>query len=153
MTIDTASGQVNVHYTNADGEDKREAEHMDLPPDLANGMMIILLKNLGASAPATVSFVAATPKPRLVKLAISSAGTDAFAVAGTTRRATHFVVKVEIGGLAGVVAPLIGKQPPDSHVWILGGEAPAFVRSRAALYLGGPALHTELASPSWPRNR
>ena len=46
---------------------------------------------------------------------------------GTVRRgilldrrlhATHYVLKVEIGGLAGVVAPLVGKQPPDSHVWI-----------------------------------
>lgn len=150
MTIDTASGQVDVRYTNDDGEEKHESERMELPPDLANGLMITLLKNLGAN-PAKLSFVAATPKPRLVKLEISSAGTEPFAIAGSTRRATHFVVKVDIGGLAGLVAPLIGKQPPDSHVWILGGEAPAFVKSQTSLYLGGPMLQTELASPSWPR--
>ena len=33
---------------------------------------------------------------------------------------------MELGGIAGIVAPIIGKQPPDLHVWILGGDAPAF---------------------------
>jgi CBS domain-containing protein len=28
------------------------------------------------------------------------------------------VVKVEIGGTAGVIAPLVGKQSPDSHMWV-----------------------------------
>lgn len=41
--------------------------------------------------------------------------------------------------------------PPDSHVWILGGEAPAFVKSEQPLYFGGPVWRIELASPSWPR--
>ena len=57
---------------------------------------------------------------------------------GCIRKATHYILKVDIGGIAGVVAPLVGKQPPDSHVWILGGEAPAFVRSEQPLYNGGP---------------
>jgi hypothetical protein len=153
MTIDPATGKVDVVYKNDDGEEKHESEQMELPPDLANGMIITLLKNVGSAASAKVSFVAATPKPRLVKLEISSAGTEPFAVAGATHRATHFVVKVEIGGLAGVVAPLVGKQPPDSHVWVLGGEAPAFVRSRASLFLGGPLWQTELASPAWPAGK
>src|SRR4030095_11596273 len=93
MTIDTATGQVQVRYKNDDGEEKREDEQMELPADLANGMIITLLKNIVAEVPATVSFVAATTQPRLVKLAISSAGTEPFSIAGSTRRATHFVVK------------------------------------------------------------
>ena len=50
-------------------------------------------------------------------------------IGNSARKATHYVVKVKIGGIAGVERALIGKQPPDSHVWILQGDAPAFVES------------------------
>jgi hypothetical protein len=97
-----------------------------------------------------VSFIAATPKPRLVKLAISNAGQDKFSTGGSSRTGTHYVLKVEIGGLSGLIAPLVGKEPPDSHVWILGGEAPAFVKSEQPLFFGGPVWRIELVSPVWP---
>ena len=67
---------------------------------------------------------------------------------GASRPATHFVLKVEIGGLAGWLAPLVGKKPPDSHVWILEGQAPAFVASEQPLYLGGPLWRIEVTSPT-----
>jgi hypothetical protein len=153
MTIDRGRGQVTVRYTD-DGKEKVEVEQMELPLDLANGLIITLLKNVRADAlPPSVSFVAATPKPRVVKLVISAAGSEPFTLAGSARRAMHYVVKVDIGGLSGLLAPLLGKQPPDSHIWILGGEAPAFVKSEAALFLGGPLWRTELVSPVWPRSR
>src|SRR5207253_10971097 len=28
------------------------------------------------------------------------------------------------GGVAGLIARLLGKQPPDTHVWVLTGDAP-----------------------------
>jgi hypothetical protein len=154
LSIDVSGGQVTVRYQNEHREEKTEAEHLDLPDDLANGMLITLLKNIDpGGSPAVVSFLAATPKPRLVKLKITATGSDAFSVAGSSRTATHYVVKVDLGGVAGIVAPLIGKQPPDSHVWILEGEAPAFVRSEAFLAIGGPVWRTDLESPKWPRPR
>jgi hypothetical protein len=67
-----------------------------------------------------------------------------------SRQATHYVVKVDIGGLSGLLAPLLGKQPPDGHVWILGGDAPAFVKSEQQLYFGGPVWRIELVSPVFP---
>jgi hypothetical protein len=127
---------------------------MDLPVDMANGLIPILLKNVQRDAlPSSVSFVAATPKPRLVKVAIAVVGTDPFSIAGSARKATHYVLKVDIGGFAGLLAPLVGKQPPDSHVWILEGEAPAFVRSQAPMFMGGPVWQTDLVSPDWPGKR
>jgi hypothetical protein len=90
-----------------------------------------------------------TPKPHLVRLAITPQGEEAFSIGGSSRKATHYVAKVEIGGAAGLVATLLGKQPPDTHVWILGGEAPAFVKSEGPLYLGDPIWRIELASPVW----
>jgi hypothetical protein len=38
----------------------------------------------------------------------------------------------------------------NTHVWILGGEAPAFVKLEGPLYFGGPIWRIELASPVWP---
>jgi hypothetical protein len=153
MMIDRATGHVVVRYSDH-GEERVEDEHMDLPPDLANGLIIILLKNVRRDPPPrSVSLLAATPAPRLVKVAMTIAGTEPFSAAASARRATHYVLKAEIGGIAGLVAPLLGKQPPDTHVWILESEAPAFVRSQGPMFFGGPVWQTDLASPVWPRGR
>jgi hypothetical protein len=152
MMIDTPKGQVTVRYDDH-GQSKVATEHMKLPADLANGLILTMLKNASAAAPPTsVGFIAATPKPRLVKLAISTTGEESFTTGSAARKATHYVLKVGIGGVAGAVAPLVGKQPPDSHVWILGGDAPAFVKSEQPLYSGGPVWRIELVSPVWPKH-
>lgn len=151
MLIDAATGEVTVRYTDAEGEQKVETERLDLPPDVSNGLIPTLLKNVNPERlPKTLSFIAPTPKPRLVKLKVSSVGREAFSTGRLRRRATHYVLKVEIGGFSGALASLFGKEPPDSHVWIVGGEAPAFVRSAQQLYPGGPLWRIELATPSWP---
>ena len=150
VKVDGKSGRVTVRHTDEDGHEKVEDERFDPPPDLANGFVPILLKNGRPGAPPTMSVIAATPKPRLVKLEATAAGEEAFAVAGSMRQATHYVIKVEIGGVSGLLAPLLGKQPPDTHVWILNGEAPAFVRSEGPLFVGGPIWRIELTVPFWP---
>jgi len=150
MTVDVASGRVVVRYTDDDGKQKVEDERLELPADLANGITLTLLKNIRGGSPVRqVSMVVATPKPRLVKLNIEAQGEERFTTGKAAHTATHYVVKVDIGGLAGVVAPLLGKQPPDTHVWIVGGEAPAFVKSEGPMFLGGPLWRIELASPVW----
>jgi hypothetical protein len=151
VTIAPSTGQVTVNYTD-DGKEKTERERLKLPPDLANGLVLTLLKNLGADPSSLeVSMVVPTPKPRLVKLAISSPGKDPFSLAGVGHEARHFVIKVEIGGIAGLVAPLLGKQPPDAHIWIEGGESPTFVKSESIAFLGGSIWRTELVAPVWPK--
>ncbi len=152
ISFETSSGEVTVRYTDG-GKQKVATDRMDLPPDVANGLIFTLLKNIKPDEPPTVvSFVAATPKPRLVKLAVTRQGEDPFSVAGYKRMAVHYVLKVEIGGVTGAIAPLLGKEPPDIHVWILGGEAPAFVKAEGPLYYGGPNWRIELASLAWPRS-
>ena len=79
-----------------------------------------------------------------MKLAISNAGAEPYPSAGSNRRVIHYVVKAEIGGLSGLLAPLVGKQPPDTHVWILEDAAPAFVKSEGPLYVGGPIWRIEV---------
>jgi len=152
MSIDTSQRHVTVRYGDDDGKEKVADEHMDLPPDLANGLISILLKNVPPGGQSiTLSTIAATPKPRLVKLEIMRIGEDGFANGRSSSKGSHFVVKVKLGGVTGVVAPLVGKDPPDSHVWILGGVAPAFLKSESPFYAGGPLWRIELTSPVWPR--
>jgi hypothetical protein len=154
MTIDVANGHVVVKYKDDEGANKVEDEHMKLPPDLANGVLIALLKNIRPDAlPKSLSLIAPTPKPRLVRLILSVAGSDPFMTAGAGQKATHYVVKVDIGGITGIVAELVGKVPPDSHVWITQGEAPAFVKSQSPMFMGAPLWQTELVSPIWPADR
>jgi hypothetical protein len=149
ISIDGSTGQVTVHSTD-NGKEQTSDDRLKLPSGMANGLIPILLKNISDSGPTELSMVVATPKPRLVKLEITSQGSEPFSIGGSRRRATHYVVKVEIGGVGGAIAPLLGKQPPDTHVWILGGEVPAFVKMEGPLYPGGPSWRIELACPIWP---
>lgn len=150
MTIDRSSGKVQVRYTGENGKEKEDSERFELPRDLANGIIPILLKNIPSDAKkTTVSVVAATPKPRLVSLEISPEGEARFLAGGASRKATHYRIKVEIGGLLGVLAPLVGKQPQDSHAWVLDGDAPAFLRMEGPLFEGGPSWRITQESPVW----
>jgi hypothetical protein len=150
VSVDGLSGQVVVRYTDDSGKEKTITDRLKLPPNVSNGMVLYLLKNIRPDVPlTTLSMAAAGPKPRLVKLLISPEGEESFSAGGLARKATRYVVKVDIGGVAGVVAPLVGKQPEDTHVWILGGDAPSFVKSEGPLYNGGPIWRIELTSPVW----
>jgi len=152
LSVTCATGQVTVRYTDDDGKEKVASQHLTLPPDLGNGLIPTLLANIRAGTPQIeIPMVVATPKPRLVKIVMNAQGTEPFSVAGFSRQAMHYVAKVDIGGVAGVVAPIVGKQPPDSQIWILGGEAPVFLKSEAPSYVGGPLWRTELVAPSWPQ--
>jgi hypothetical protein len=152
MSLNTATGQVTVQYAEEDGKQKVITERMKLPSDLANGLVSTLLNDIDFKTPkTTVSMLAATPKPRLVKLEISPAGEDSFSFGGSPGQALHYVVKIEIGGIAGVIAPVVGKQPPDTHIWLVGGKAPGFLKSEGPLFEGGPIWRIELASPVWPK--
>jgi len=149
VSIDAAKGSVAVRYEEK-GEAKSLSERLDLPPDLGNGFVATLIKNLDPDRAKTMlSLVATNPKPRVVRLDVSPTGTDGFAIGETRRKARKFVIKVDLGGIAGVVAPLIGKQPPDTYLWVSDGEAPTFVRSEGPFYVGGPSWRLELATPTW----
>jgi len=147
----SASGQVTVRYSDEDGKEKKIEEHVKLPPDTANGMIMTLLKSISPKTPkTTVSMVALTPKAQLVNLEIIPQGEEHFSTGASAHLAMHYVVKVHVPGLTGAVASVLGKIPPDSHVWVHTGEAPAFVKAELALFPGGPTWRLELLSPVWP---
>ena len=154
-TVDAEKGQVTVRYTDKDGKEKLKSEHRELPNDLANGLLFTLAKDIVATTPKTsLAMVVTTPKPRLVGLEITSVGSDSISVGLLRKKATHFVGKIKIGGLAGAVAPIVGKQPPDIHIWVLAGDAPAFLKYEGPLEQDGPVWRIQMAHPPvFERNR
>jgi hypothetical protein len=112
-------------------------------------LILTLLKDISPNVPkTTLSIVATTPKARVVNLEVTPQGADPFSVGNIQRRATHYVVKIKIGGVAGAVAPLVGKQPPDIHVWVVDGGAPGFVKFEGALEENGPMWRIRMAPPA-----
>ena len=150
LSIDAQSGQVTVRSLSKDGKEESTVEHLDLPPDLYNGLIIPVTKNLRTDAPETrVSMIVASPKPRLVKLALLPLGDEAFSLAGFQRKSSLFEINIELGGVVGLVAPLIGKQPPKIKIWILGGQNPTFLKEEGPLFEGGSLMSINLTSPVW----
>jgi hypothetical protein len=149
MTIDAVGQQVSVRAWSK-GKQTVTTEHMDLPSDLSNGIIFTLIQNLPANTPRIeVPFLAPGAKPRMVKFAITQEGDEPFKIGGRSYKARKYDVKVNIGGLAGMVAPIIGKQPPDTHVWVTDSSVPAVVRVEGPLYTGGPVWNIQVASPVW----
>lgn len=153
MIVDRPSGRVVVKSMDEKGKEETTDTRMELPPDLANGLIATLMKNLPAGAGVTtMTILAATPKPALIPLAVSRDGEDSIRVGRSSRKATRYVVRVALGGIKGILAKLLGKIPPDTRVWILEGEAPTFLRSEGPAFLGGPSWVIQLASPAWPKS-
>lgn len=150
-SIDTSTGEVVAHYTDDKGKLKTEPQHMDLPADLANGMFLVLMKNIDpAQSQTTVTVVAGEPKPRLVKVIVTPEGKAPFLVGRSKREGVEFDLKPHIEGAAGVIAPLVGKQPADTHIWIFGGSVPAVLKSEGPLEPDGPIWRIQNVGPSWP---
>jgi hypothetical protein len=147
-----ADGDIVVSTVDKDGKHETETNHIDLPSGTTNGMLETLLVNVPPNAPEfKLPMIAPSGKGRLIQLAVSPDGEGTFScVAGSRRKASIFRIKMELGGVAGVVAPLIGKQPDDIFVWVLEGEVPAIVRVVGQLSEGGPVVSIELAGTAFP---
>jgi hypothetical protein len=127
------------------GPEETASGEFEMPPDLYNGMALLVLKNMPPGERTTGQLAAFTPKPRLLRVEFSREGEDRVAFAGDPKRATRFLVNLEIGGVTGVVASLVGKTPPDLRYWLVLGEAPAFVRFEGSMFLNGPIWRVEMA--------
>lgn len=152
ITFDAATGMVTTREMK-DGKEQSKTEHMDLPPNLVNGLISSILESFPPEAPEMrVSYLTASPKPRVVTLVIKPDGKDFFLVQGTRRPAKRYTVHIELGGITGVIAPVVGKQPDDEEIWVEDGEVPAFIKLQGALFQQGPIWTLELLSPSWPES-
>lgn len=91
--------------------------------------------------------VAASDKPRVVKLIFRPEQEKDVKFGEMELSAQHYVMKVKIEGAAGAIAPLVGKQPPDSHFWILKSESPTFLEFEGPLSQDNPVWRIQLAAP------
>lgn len=148
--VDTKTGEFKATSFGKD-KDKFVSQKLKLPRDIANGILYVIAKNIEPKAAGTtVSMVVGTPKPRVVKMVFTSQGEEEYLLDGISRKAIHYVIKVDLGGVTGVVAPLIGKQPANTDLWIAADTVPTFLKMQGALYDGGPIWTIELTLPRWP---
>jgi hypothetical protein len=150
MTIE-ASGDVTLRTTGKDGKEKVETNHFDLPPDLSNGSTMSYLLNMPRHTEQnTLSMLLPAGKGRVAKLIVTPNGTRSFtAVTGDRRSANIYKVHIDLGGVAGVIAPILGKQPQDMSVWILEGEVPLVVRQDVQIAEDAPIISIQLAGTSF----
>ena len=149
MTVDAEAGTVIMRPKDG-AKEKTNPVHMDIPPDLSNGIILNILKNLRPGAEKTeVSMIVAGSNPRVVRLAISPEGEERCFIAGSVFRAKRYLVKVELGGVTKVAAAVMDKIPADAHVWTMEGEPPTTLRTETQLYENGPIWRIESASPTW----
>jgi hypothetical protein len=75
ISLQRASGKYYVKTTShKDGREEAIDGTLELPPDVYNGIVITVVKNLPKGAGATVHMVAFTPKPLLIELELALAG-------------------------------------------------------------------------------
>ncbi len=134
-TIDRASGRYHVRYRgDEDSPEETLTGEFALPPDVYNGLLSTLMKNLPVGDSTTVQVIAFTPKPRLAKMLLAPAAEDPLKVNDTAVIATRFLIRPQLG----LFASLLVADIPDVKCWIAGGEAPAFLRFEGPLYFMGP---------------
>ena len=147
----TGSGDYDVRTRSREHSDTaRYTGTLDLPPDVYNGMVITVAKNVSPQRGALVHVVAFTPKPRLIKLAITPAGSLRIPLGRHVETAVHYELAPRLGLVVRAVAGLTGQLPPDSHLWIVTDGVPAVVRFEGPLY-SGPVWRISLTSPGWPQ--
>ena len=133
--VDRETGRYEVRYK---GDEEATEEilkgKIELPGDVYNGLLGMLMKNMPAGTASTVQIIAFTPKPRLVKMLLTPAGNDTVMMGETAVPATRFLIKPQLG----LFASLLVTDLPDVKIWILGGEAPAFLKFEGPLFFMGP---------------
>ena len=151
ISLERASGKYRVNTkAHKDGREQVLNGTLDLPPDVYNGMVITVAKNLPKGASETVHIVAFTPTPRLIQLEFAPEGEHKVLIGELAKTATHYVLRPRLGTWLKLFATLLGRVPPDSHAWIVNDELPAFVRFEGQLYTMGPVWRIETTSPRWP---
>lgn len=150
MTLNVPAGEVTWREMK-DGKNQTKTQHMDLPADLVNGMIYLVAENFPSKRDELkTSYLVIDPKPRIVTFSLKPEGEDRVDVGDASRQAERFNIHIEIGGVAGVIASMIGKQPSDIKLWVMGGEAPMLIRMEGAPYPQGPIWTIVLTSPTWP---
>jgi hypothetical protein len=151
ISLERATGKYRV-MTKArkDGREEVLDGTLELPPDVYNGLVLTVAKNLPKGASETVHYVAFTPTPRLIQLELAPADEHKVLVGELAKPAIRYVFKPRLGTWLKLFSTLLGRMPPDSRAWIVTDEVPTFVRFEGPLYTRGQIWRIEVTSPRWP---
>jgi hypothetical protein len=147
----TANGAYRVKLKDHKGGAEKTLEGtLELPADVYNGLILTVVKNLPKGGGETVHFVAFTPEPKLIGLALTPTGEVKVPVGDITASATHYLMKPQLGMWLKFFAKILGRMPPDLHAWVANGEVPAFVGFEGTLGTQGQVWRIETVSPRRP---
>jgi len=147
--VNTKTGEFKAHTVDK-GKDSFVSKIIEVPDDLANGIIYVVAKNIDPKASSTtVSFLVGTPKPRIMKLVITPQSEQRFVIGDLKKTALHYTIKFDLVGVTGLVARVTGKQPTNMDIWIASDGMPTFLMSRGQLFEGGPIWTIALATPRW----
>ena len=148
-TLDARTGRYTVRARDRkDGDETKDDGTLDLPPDVANGLVPILVKNLPRGG--AVHYVGFTPKPAVIEVAIQPPGGATAAFGAGSVPVARYVLKPQLGAIKKAFAKLLGKMPTDTVVWIAPGDAPGFLRFEGSLAIGLPRWRIENALVTLP---
>ena len=134
-TIDRETERYDVRYkADEDSPEEVLTGRFTLPLDAYNGMLGLLLKNMAATRPETVSIVAFVPKPQAVQMRLTPGAAEPVLVGDSPVHAVRYTIRPQLG----LFASLLVTDLPDVHCWILEGDAPGFLRFEGPLYFMGP---------------
>jgi hypothetical protein len=152
FTVDATAGVATSSTTDKNRRIHVESKHINMPNDLANGIVGTLLLNVPHNTmPFRVGMLAPVGGGRLIQLLISSDGEQTVHLAGQTLPATLFRIHPELGGIVGMIARLIGLQPKDVMVWVLEGDEPAVAVIVGQLGGYGPVVSSDLVGTSFEK--
>jgi hypothetical protein len=139
-TLDRESERYVVrHRADENSPEEIVKGRFTLPPDTYNGMLIMMIRNLPAGTNQVVQIVAFTPKPRLVKMLLSPISEERVMVGDWPMTAMRYAIKPQLG----MFVSLLISDLPDVRCWVVGGDAPGFVRFEGPLYFMGPVWRIE----------
>ena len=150
ISIDRRTAKYTVRSQEGeDGKEEALTGQVDLPKDVYNGMLITMSKNLQKGADETVSVLAFTPAPQVIKVHLHAVDEDPVNIAEVSRKATQYVYTPQIGVIKEFFGKALGKLPAEFHYtcWIMNGKIPSFVQFEGPLQLMGQIVRIELVSP------
>jgi hypothetical protein len=140
-SIERSSGRYDVRYrADEDSPEERLSGRFTLPEDVYSGMLGTLMKNLMSGENLIVQLLVFTPQPRVVKVQIAAAGEDTLMLGRRPVPTIRYLIKPQLG----ILASLLIVDLAPIQCWVIGGEAPAFVKFQGPLYFMGPVWRIEL---------
>ena len=150
VSVDRGTAAYTVHsQAGAVGKEEVLTGQVDLPKDVYNGMLITVSKNLQKGADETVSVLAFTPAPQIIKVQLRAIDEQPVQLGELSSKATQYVFTPQLGVIKEFLGKAIGKLPAQFHYtcWILTDAPPSFVQFEGPLQLMGPIMRIELVSP------